>query len=556
MRSAYFPAMSQWFLTVVEGNAAGQQVPLDQPLVIGRDEVGPGTLGDDAQLSRRHARVYPLDDGDILIEDLGSTNGTLVNGQRLTAARLLRAGDRITVGKSTLEFKASSQPSPPDASPTLVVAAPGGSSGYGSTGAGAAPAASAGTPTPAVPAASSYGYTPTSGSGSGQRSGGKRMTLGLVGVLLLAAGVGGGFAIGDSGKSSSKFAATSTSIGVRDASGAADITNFKCAPFRNGNFGPGHFRFITSGCEDAKSLVAQFPLQMGTSGGKTVYYVVTDSSSQADALARHVNYAQKLANGVGSPAVQNVTLKNGVIDFPATVDFAPTHVLVAGPNGFPTAKAQPSAVGAAGYSPLIKLPSGIVINAPQIANDTGHADKALKLDMKAHTVLYQETEGRYEDKHVHYASFESGDATAAAIEDVTYAPAFNKLPAPGKDGLKDSAREELVAFVNGPIGITNPGRQGENSVVLDNADPHNILKEVPVLPMHESVGAPEYTPGWDVHFAEWTPASVGGGTRVEVQSTDEVDTWVKMKAVTGPGGKPFGASNITVNCPLISIDVP
>ncbi len=65
-----------------------------------------------------------------------------------------------------------------------------------------------------------------------------------------------------------------------------------------------------------------------------------------------------------------------------------------------------------------------MINAPQIANDRT-ADKALKLDMAAGKVLYQETEGRYEDKHVHYASFESGNPIAATIEDVTYAPALN-----------------------------------------------------------------------------------------------------------------------------------
>ena len=171
-------------------------------------------------------------------------------------------------------------------------------------------------------------------------------------------------------------------------------------------------------------------------------------------------------------------------------------------------------------------------------------------------MLYQETEGRYEDKHVHYASFDSGSPIAAAIEDVTYAPALNSLPKEGLDGLHNSSREELVAFVNGPTGLTNPGRQGENSTVLDNADPHNILKEVPVLPLHDTVGDPAYTPGWDVHFAAWTQAAINGGERVEVQSTDEVDMWVKMGAVTGPGGAKFGPSGFVVNCPLISIDIP
>jgi hypothetical protein len=325
---------------------------------------------------------------------------------------------------------------------------------------------------------------------------------------------------------------------------------------KNGTPGPGHFRFITSGCENASSTIARFPLQKGTSGGKTVWYVVTDSSNRADALARHVNFAPKLANAVGTPGVQTVKVTNGVVDFPATVNFAPTRVLTAGPTGFPPAKATPPSVGNAGYSPLIKLPSGIVINAPQVANDTGHADKAIAIDTAKGTLLYQETEGRYEDKHVHYASFESGNPVAATIEDVTYAPAFNTIPKAGSVSLHASARERLIAFVNGPTGISNPGRQGVNSTILDRADPHNILQEVPVLPKHSDVGDPKYTPGWDVHFAEWTPEAIRTGARVEIQSGDEVDLRVKENLVTAPGGKPFGPSGFVVNCPLISIDIP
>jgi hypothetical protein len=398
----------------------------------------------------------------------------------------------------------------------------------------------------------SYGFDPaTFGGGPRQRSGGRAAVAVLAALVLLGGGVGIGYAV--SNNSNTKTAQT---VGVLDASGHPSTKGFKCVADRNGNPGAGHFRFLTSACEDAKSLIVQLPLMQGTSGGKTVYYVVTESSDKADAAARHVNYSPKLANAIGTPAVQNAKVNNGVVDFPATVTFGGKRVIVPGPTGFPPTQADPPAVGNAGYSPFIKLPNGIVINAPQIQNDTGHADKALKIDLKNKTVLYQETEGRYEDKHVHYVSFDSGFKVAAALEDVTYAPALNSLPAAGKDGLKDSSREELVAFVNGATGLTNPGRQGENSVALDDADPHNILKEVPVLPMHDSVGDPAYTPGWDVHLAAWTKAAIDGGQRVELQSTDEVDMWVKMKSVTGPDGAKFGPSGFVVNCPLVSIDIP
>ncbi|MEA2409534.1 MAG: hypothetical protein QOC77_95 [Thermoleophilaceae bacterium] len=558
--------MPSSLLRVIEGVTAGRQIAMDEDFVVGRGESGMGNLGGDTEISRQHARFRRLDGGQVMVEDLNSTNGTLVNGQRITGPHVLSPGDRITLGRTTLQFEGDPQPAAAAAAPVAPAAAR------------VAPAPAAAAPaTPVTAAPAALGPLPGNiGRGpEGAKEGGRaRGTLALAGVLLLAVGIGIGLLVNkDSGGSSSSTTAASTSTPTTTApnagsgpsgstgaplspQGLPDPSGFACVGDKNGTPGPGHFRFITSGCENATSTIAQFPLQKGTSGGKTVWYVVTDSSSKADALARHVNYAPKLANAIGTPGVQTVKETNGVIDFPATVNFSPKREIQPGPGGFPPAKASPPSVGNAGYSPLIKLPSGIVINAPQIANDSGQADKAIKLDMAKGTVLYQETEGRYEDKHVHYASFESGNPIAATIEDVTYAPAFNTIPKAGDVGMKTSARERLIAFINGPTGIANPGRQGINSTILDSADPHNILQEVPVLPQHPDVGALLYTPGWDVHFAEWTPEATNSGARVEIQSGDELDLRVQMKLVTGPGGKKFGPSNFTVNCPLISIDIP
>ena len=60
-----------------------------------------------AEVSRRHTRLY-LDAGVYVVEDLGSTNGTFINGQRLTTPVPLRSGDLIMLGEAaTLVYEAS-----------------------------------------------------------------------------------------------------------------------------------------------------------------------------------------------------------------------------------------------------------------------------------------------------------------------------------------------------------------------------------------------------------------------------------------------------------------
>ncbi len=89
-------------LRVTAGNAVGTEISLDEELVIGRSATGDGRLGDDPELSRRHARIVQRAGDQLVIEDLGSTNGTFVNGRRIEDVQTLRAGDTIEVGTTTL----------------------------------------------------------------------------------------------------------------------------------------------------------------------------------------------------------------------------------------------------------------------------------------------------------------------------------------------------------------------------------------------------------------------------------------------------------------------
>ena len=90
-------------LRVVVGQAPGTWFTVDGELLIGRaaSDVD-GRLGDDPELSRSHARMARGAGGVLTIEDLGSSNGTFVNGERVEGVRVLRLGDVVRVGTTEL----------------------------------------------------------------------------------------------------------------------------------------------------------------------------------------------------------------------------------------------------------------------------------------------------------------------------------------------------------------------------------------------------------------------------------------------------------------------
>lgn len=77
-------------------------------VTIGRDIINDIVIND-AEVSRRHARLAPQA-GSFLVEDMGSTNGTFVNGQRLMGPHLLRPGEVILLGENvSLAFELAEQ---------------------------------------------------------------------------------------------------------------------------------------------------------------------------------------------------------------------------------------------------------------------------------------------------------------------------------------------------------------------------------------------------------------------------------------------------------------
>ncbi|NUR75785.1 MAG: FHA domain-containing protein [Thermoleophilia bacterium] len=83
----------------------GESFALDShPLTVGRASNNDLALPEDEYASGRHARFEPRRDG-IWIEDIGSTNGTFVNGIRLTRERKLTPGDVVRIGETDLRFE-------------------------------------------------------------------------------------------------------------------------------------------------------------------------------------------------------------------------------------------------------------------------------------------------------------------------------------------------------------------------------------------------------------------------------------------------------------------
>jgi pSer/pThr/pTyr-binding forkhead associated (FHA) protein len=97
-------APTRGVLIVVSGALAGRRVDVGaQPITIGK---GPATLqiADDPAVSTRHAELL-LRGGAFVVTDLGSTNGTFVNSQRIAQPTRLADGDLLRFGNTQMKFR-------------------------------------------------------------------------------------------------------------------------------------------------------------------------------------------------------------------------------------------------------------------------------------------------------------------------------------------------------------------------------------------------------------------------------------------------------------------
>ena len=102
------PQVESGRLVVVKSPALeeGDELTLDSAaLLLGRGSSNDVNLARDEYASTKHARVEPRRDG-VWLEDVGSTNGTYLNGIRLTRAKRLAPGDILRIGETELRYEA------------------------------------------------------------------------------------------------------------------------------------------------------------------------------------------------------------------------------------------------------------------------------------------------------------------------------------------------------------------------------------------------------------------------------------------------------------------
>ncbi len=333
----------------------------------------------------------------------------------------------------------------------------------------------------------------------------------------------------------------------------------------------GPLQLLTAGVLDARAGTITLPLYKGKvqSTGETVWYILTDTTDRDNAAALGLNFSAKLVySAVSQRAVRTATLqRDATLLFDAgTVDFSPDRIVTPGPAGqtFPPLVAKAGSVGDARYSPLVRITNagGHIYNAPIIAmgDDTQMFtfldgkpnykrvhDKVVSINISskkdASFVTLALTTGFSFAKPVLYLSVEASAELPAALEGATYASGLQDIQ-PGLDDSAFSAVERLFLTINGPTGCDNPQRQGLVSALTDGRGPLNVLGGIPTV-------STDYSPLWDVNIGEWTQAAIDKNWRSRVIEEFQILALVDAKAITGPGGIPYGSAGFIVNCPIV-----
>jgi len=340
------------------------------------------------------------------------------------------------------------------------------------------------------------------------------------------------------------------------------------APGRGVNFKPSDHVYIKSALAvdfTYRKASVTLPLYRGLSpDGKDVFYIITEASDFGVARRMGINYAPKLAKATGSAGVQTVTLKDGVMQFKGNVDFSPTYRVVAGdpPGYFPPKAADPGAIADAAWSSIVVLPSGVVLNAQIVHNDSGSHLRLVSLDLKGRTVTMSILDGVQGGKQYFYHLVTDASVPIAAVlEKGVYAPTLAKIPAFGKsEATDDSALLGFSPVLNGRTDKGSGEDQGFSTALANGIDPINVF---PVGPENDnSAQTNNYSPLWDAHVSMWTEKAMAAHAVHRIHSMDEQKQLIAEGYLTsaninppGPGNAYVGGLRPTqaiINCPVVA----
>ncbi len=324
--------------------------------------------------------------------------------------------------------------------------------------------------------------------------------------------------------------------------------------------------------EDSETASAVVPLfsGVGPDGEADEEYIITEASDFEVARLLGVNYAPKLAWARDSGGDQRVTVEDGRLAFRGAVDFGPElmvepgdgQTMVPGTSIFPPASVQPGAEADDEWSSAVVLPSGLVLNAQIVANDTGEHDRVVDIDPEERQVRLELLDGfQGGDRLYYHFVTDTSDMAAAALEKGVYAPRLNQLPRFGESTLDDQSA--LLGFspnINGREGRDDPDRQGLNyTVASDGEDPINVF---PLDPDNDRQFDNNYSPMWDAHVNQWTQEADDEDLRRRITGFDDLSALVDEGLVESGAISPEGPanafvaglrpSNIIINCPVIA----
>lgn len=305
------------------------------------------------------------------------------------------------------------------------------------------------------------------------------------------------------------------------------------------------------------------PIFRGVQGnGRTVYYIITEASDFDVAKRMGINFAPKLTKAAGTAGVQNVTLDGGIMHFPGNVNFGYPYKVVAGPppTYFPPKVANPGGIGDANWSPVVVLPGGLVLNAQQVHNPTGSHTRVKAIDLVKRTVTLSILDG-VQGGHQYYYHLVT-DASAkvpAVLEKGVYSPRLANVPAFGKSlPSDDSALLGFSPVLNGNTVKGSGDDQGFSTALRNGIDPINVF---PIPPDNDDQ-ANNYSPLWDAHVSEWTPAAIKAGKVHRIHSLAEQKRLIAEGYLTsayinppGPGNAYVGGLRPTqaiIDCPVIA----